>query len=108
MNVLVVMRLARDYPCRSSPSGGRCFKAPLYLLVFLACSHVLAKVASRSVRQTVSSGGELRSLSHVDTMVRGRPDRFRGDELPVGRMAAAQAALAARLWVGICSESAAA
>src|SRR5690349_587413 len=37
------------------------------------------------------SGGELRSLSHVDTMVRRRPDSLRGNELPVGPMAAPQA-----------------
>src|SRR5690242_9799720 len=37
------------------------------------------------------SGGELRSLFHVDTMVRRRPDSLRGSELPVGPMAAPRA-----------------
>ena len=68
-------------------SGGRLFQGTLYVVVFLICAIVFAKVRSRNARQAVLLVASY-ALLHLGTMAGHRSNHFHGHELSCRSMAA--------------------
>jgi hypothetical protein len=67
-----------------------CFESISYVLAFLLCAMILAKVRSRAIRQATSDR-KLCALSDVGSLVRRRSVCLHGDELSRRKMASPHA-----------------